>query len=47
MPAITSTPLSAAQIQTALQQANTIGGAGTNALRQGQFVLLAAFDGSN
>jgi len=47
MPASTSAPLTIDQIQDAQKKANALASAGSNAIRTGQFVFFAAFDGTN
>lgn len=47
MPASRSTPLNAAQILIAQQNADSVGTAGVWAIRPEQFVFLAALDGTN
>jgi hypothetical protein len=46
MTASTSAPLSAAEIQQAQQRANAITAGATRAIQEGQFVFLAAVDGT-
>lgn len=47
MTASTSAPLTTTQIQDAQNKADALAGAGTNVIRNGQFVFFAAFDGTN
>lgn len=47
MTASTSTLLSSTQMQDAQNKANTLAGAGTKVVSDGQFVFFAAFDGTN